>query len=109
VTCLAGTRGVSLEWLAGVGSCDAGKDPTKKVVKRAGRRGVTQRKTIQQDSFFNFFSPPQIPDAFNDMDGHLAEVRCLCLPTRLMRARDRLGAHSWLPHPMRLLLSDRAQ
>jgi Nucleosome assembly protein (NAP) len=53
----------------------AGKDPTKKAVKKKGRRGAVQRKVVSVESFFNFFNPPQIPVDFDAVDAQLAQVR----------------------------------
>lgn len=67
--------------------CGAGKDPTKKVVKKKGRRGAVQRKTVPVESFFNFFSPPQIPSDYKSMDDTLAQVRALSCKTPANRGK----------------------
>jgi len=50
-----------------------GKNVTVKVVKKKQKhkgKGITRTvtKTVQNDSFFNFFSPPQVPEGENEDD-----------------------------------------
>ncbi|KAJ7373552.1 Nucleosome assembly protein 1-like 1 [Desmophyllum pertusum] len=63
------TSGCHIEW-------KKGKNVTQKVVKKkqkkkgSGGRGQTRfvSKTIKNDSFFNFFAPPEVPEDEADMD-----------------------------------------
>nr|XP_058964598.1 nucleosome assembly protein 1-like 1 [Pocillopora verrucosa] len=63
------TSGCNIDW-------KKGKNVTQKVVKKkqkkkgSGGRGQTRfvSKTIKNDSFFNFFSPPEVPEDEADMD-----------------------------------------
>ena len=57
-------RGVLACWLRCPITWNKGKNVTVKVVKKKQKhkgRGITRTvtKTVQNDSFFNFFSPPQ--------------------------------------------------
>jgi len=59
-------RGCTINW-------NKGKNVTMKTVKKKQKhksRGITRTvtKTVQTDSFFNFFSPPSIPDDVNESD-----------------------------------------
>lgn len=67
-------RGCQINW-------NKGKNVTLKLVRKKQKhksRGLvrTITKTIQNDSFFNFFSPPTIPDDINadDVDEELREL-----------------------------------
>ncbi|XP_068674197.1 nucleosome assembly protein 1-like 1 [Montipora foliosa] len=60
------TSGCHIDW-------KKGKNVTQKVVKkRKGSPGKGQtrfvRKTVKNDSFFNFFAPPEVPEDEADMD-----------------------------------------
>ncbi|XP_078346000.1 nucleosome assembly protein 1-like 4 isoform X2 [Oculina patagonica] len=63
------TSGCHIEW-------KKGKNITQKVVKKkqkkkgSGGKGQTRfvSKTIKNDSFFNFFAPPEVPEDEADMD-----------------------------------------
>eukprot|EP00877_Chromochloris_zofingiensis_P011265 jgi/Chrzof1/6392/Cz18g08180.t1 len=64
------SEGSTIDWLPG-------KNVTVKVLKKKPKKGSTakpQTKTEQVDSFFNFFSPPQVPDPDNDMDDEELEI-----------------------------------
>ncbi|KAI8499754.1 Nucleosome assembly protein 1-like 1 [Branchiostoma belcheri] len=59
-------KGCHIDW-------KKGKNVTVKVVKKKQKhkgRGTTRMvtKTIQNDSFFNFFNPPQVPDDGSELD-----------------------------------------
>lgn len=59
-------HGCTINW-------NKGKDITKKTVKKKQKhknRGVvrTVTKVVENDSFFNFFAPPTIPDNINAAD-----------------------------------------
>ncbi|XP_059479965.1 nucleosome assembly protein 1-like 1-A [Neocloeon triangulifer] len=56
-----------------------GKNVTVKVVKKKQKhrsRGSvrTVTRTVQNDSFFNFFEPPTVEDAENEMDEHIQSL-----------------------------------
>jgi len=58
--------GCKIDW-------NAGKNITQKTVKKKQKhkgRGQTRviTKTVQNDSFFNFFNPPEVPENEEDMD-----------------------------------------
>ncbi|KXJ27047.1 Nucleosome assembly protein 1-like 1 [Exaiptasia diaphana] len=60
------TSGCKIDW-------KKGKNVTQKVVKKKQRhkgRGQTRfiNKTVKNDSFFNFFSPPEVTEEDEDMD-----------------------------------------
>ncbi|KAG2617870.1 hypothetical protein PVAP13_3NG258045 [Panicum virgatum] len=62
--------GTDIEWYAG-------KCLTQKVLKKKPRKGSKNTKPITKtedcDSFFNFFSPPQVPDDEEEIDEDTAE------------------------------------
>ncbi|KAJ7519030.1 hypothetical protein O6H91_20G020100 [Diphasiastrum complanatum] len=62
--------GTEIEW-------SPGKNLTQKVLKKKPKKGDKNvkpvTKTAQCDSFFNFFSPPQVPDDDDDIDQDEAE------------------------------------
>jgi hypothetical protein len=57
----------------------AGKDVTKKFMKKKDSSGVWKHKTIPGQSVFSFFSPVQIPDGTTAVEhtDELEEVRSL--------------------------------
>ncbi|XP_042506720.1 nucleosome assembly protein 1;4-like [Macadamia integrifolia] len=62
--------GTEIEWLPG-------KSLTQKVLKKKPRKGSKNAKPITKtetcESFFNFFSPPQVPEDEDDIDEEAAE------------------------------------
>jgi nucleosome assembly protein 1-like 1 len=59
-------KGCTIDW-------NKGKNVTVKVIKKVQKhkgRGTkrTVTKTVQNDSFFNFFSPPEVPEDTEEMD-----------------------------------------
>ncbi|XP_047945796.1 nucleosome assembly protein 1;3-like [Salvia hispanica] len=62
--------GTEIEWLPG-------KCLTQKILKKKPKKGSKNTKPItkteQCESFFNFFSPPQVPDDDDDIDEEAAE------------------------------------
>ncbi|KAL1547777.1 Nucleosome assembly protein 1 [Salvia divinorum] len=62
--------GTEIEWLPG-------KCLTQKILKKKPKKGSQNTKPItkteQCESFFNFFSPPQVPDDEDDIDDDAAE------------------------------------
>lgn len=66
------SKGCNIEW-------NEGKNVTLKTVRKRKKhktRGVvrTVHKTIQNDSFFNFFSPPPIPEDGTELDDETYEL-----------------------------------
>jgi len=66
---IIGSTGCTINW-------KKGKNVTQKVVKKKQRmrgKGQTRiiQKTIKEDSFFNFFSPPAMPDDEESVDEEL--------------------------------------
>ena len=62
-----------IEWVAG-------KNLTQKVLKKKPKKGAKNTKPVtkteQCESFFNFFSPPQVPDD-DDIDQDTVQ-HCFC-------------------------------
>ncbi|XP_071715862.1 nucleosome assembly protein 1;4-like [Rutidosis leptorrhynchoides] len=62
--------GTSIDWLPG-------KCLTQKILKKKPKKGSKNAKPITKmekcESFFNFFSPPQVPEDEDDIDEELAE------------------------------------
>ena len=60
---LVASKGTAIAWAAG-------KDPTVKVLKKKGTKPGTkpQTKIERVDSFFNFFSPPDVPEEGDEID-----------------------------------------
>ncbi|XP_076920950.1 nucleosome assembly protein 1;2-like [Bidens hawaiensis] len=62
--------GTNIEWLPG-------KSLTQKILKKKPKRGSKNKKRITKtedcESFFNFFSPPQMPEDEDDIDEEEAE------------------------------------
>ncbi|XP_071831339.1 nucleosome assembly protein 1-like 1-A isoform X1 [Apostichopus japonicus] len=63
---IVGAKGCKIDW-------KKGKDVTVKIVKKKQKhkgRGTTRQvtKTVTNDSFFNFFKPPEIPEDEADLD-----------------------------------------
>ncbi|KAK1422527.1 hypothetical protein QVD17_25706 [Tagetes erecta] len=62
--------GTEIEWLPG-------KCLTQKILKKKPKKGSKNAKPITKtencDSFFNFFSPPQVPEDEDEIDEELAE------------------------------------
>ncbi|XP_024527849.1 nucleosome assembly protein 1;4 isoform X1 [Selaginella moellendorffii] len=62
--------GTEIEW-------HAGKNLTQKILKKKPKKGAKNTKPVtkteQCDSFFNFFSPPLVPDDDDDIDATDAE------------------------------------
>ncbi|KAF8388802.1 hypothetical protein HHK36_025482 [Tetracentron sinense] len=62
--------GTEIEWLPG-------KSLTQKLLKKKPRKGSKNAKPITKtencESFFNFFSPPQVPEDDDDIDEETAE------------------------------------
>jgi len=66
---IIGSTGCTINWMKG-------KNVTQKIVKKKQRmrgKGQTRviQKTIKEDSFFNFFSPPAMPDDEESVDEEL--------------------------------------
>ncbi|KAL0333761.1 UNVERIFIED_CONTAM: Nucleosome assembly protein 1 [Sesamum angustifolium] len=63
-------KGTEIEWYPG-------KCLTQKILKKKPKKGSKNAKPItkteQCESFFNFFSPPQVPDEDDDIDEDAAE------------------------------------
>ena len=57
------SKGTTIQWLPG-------KDPTIKVMKKKGSKpgAKPQTKVERCDSFFNFFSPPEVPEEDDDLE-----------------------------------------
>jgi nucleosome assembly protein 1-like 1 len=65
-------QGCTIDW-------KKGKNVTVKVVKKKQKhrsRGSvrTVTRTVQNDSFFNFFEPPTVDDVENEMDEHIQSL-----------------------------------
>ncbi|GAX85232.1 hypothetical protein CEUSTIGMA_g12652.t1 [Chlamydomonas eustigma] len=64
------SEGTKIEW-------KTGKDVTVKIMKKKPKRGgkdaKPQIKTEKVESFFNFFSPPEVPDEDEDIDEETME------------------------------------
>jgi hypothetical protein len=64
-----------------------GKCLTQKVLKKKPRKGSKNTKPITKtedcESFFNFFSPPQVPDDEEEIDEDTVSFAFLCLLVRL--------------------------
>ncbi|XP_077212587.1 nucleosome assembly protein 1;3-like [Tasmannia lanceolata] len=62
--------GTEIEWLPG-------KSLTQKILKKKPKKGSKNAKPITKtencDSFFNFFSPPEVPEDEDDIDEETAE------------------------------------
>jgi nucleosome assembly protein 1-like 1 len=60
---LVASKGTDIAWTAG-------KDPTVKVFKKKGTKpgAKPQTKIERVDSFFNFFSPPEVPEEDDEME-----------------------------------------
>lgn len=63
---IVGAKGCKIDW-------KKGKDVTVKIIKKKQKhkgRGTTRQvtKTITNDSFFNFFKPPEVPEDEAEMD-----------------------------------------
>nr|XP_043623265.1 nucleosome assembly protein 1;4-like isoform X5 [Erigeron canadensis] len=62
--------GTTIEWLPG-------KCLTQKILKKKPKKGSKNAKPITKteecESFFNFFSPPQVPEDEDDIDEEMAE------------------------------------
>lgn len=63
---IVGTKGCKIDW-------KKGKDVTVKTIKKKQKlkgKGTTRMvtKTVVNDSFFNFFKPPEIPEDENELD-----------------------------------------
>lgn len=58
-----------------------GKCLTQKILKKKPKKGSKNAKPItkteQCESFFNFFSPPQVPDEDDDIDEDAVSMVCV--------------------------------
>jgi hypothetical protein len=58
--------------------CNAGKDVTKKFLKKKDKSGNWKHKTVPAKSVFSFFSPPQIPEGTSAR--HAEDLEEVCFP-----------------------------
>jgi nucleosome assembly protein 1-like 1 len=65
-----------------------GKNLTQKVLRKKPKKGGKNAKPITKtedcESFFNFFSPPQVPDDHEDIDPHMVFFLLLVLVGKLI-------------------------